>query len=394
MQLLAQGLIPVVATIGTDDSGQAFNINADTAAGALAAALKAEKLVFLTDVAGLRADPDDPGIAAPPGHRRAARRHGGLGGGQRGDDPQGRGVRPGRAPRGAAGPTSWTAGRRTRCCSSSSPTKGSARWSGWTCDAGPSDAAVRVGRPGPGAVDRSALMHNYAEPAVTFVRGEGSTLYDTEGRPYLDFLSGLAVTSLGHAHPVVAEAVATQARTLSHVSNLFGNVVGPEVAVTLDRLVGGGTERAGGPGLLRQLRCRGQRVRPQAGPAVGRPRPVHVVVAPTTPSTAGPWPPWPPPGSSRSRRPSCPCPTASTTSPSATSTPWTPRSTPTGWPPCWSSPSWARPAWSCRPRTTSAPCASCAPSGASCSWSTRSRPASAAPDGGSPSSTSASSPTW
>jgi acetylglutamate kinase len=49
-----------VATIGADQSGQAFNINADTAAGALAAALEAEKLVFLTDVAGLRAVPDDP----------------------------------------------------------------------------------------------------------------------------------------------------------------------------------------------------------------------------------------------------------------------------------------------------------------------------------------------
>jgi acetylglutamate kinase len=59
-QLLAQGLIPVVATIGTDQSGQAFNINADTAAGALASALEAEKLVFLTDVAGLRSVPDDP----------------------------------------------------------------------------------------------------------------------------------------------------------------------------------------------------------------------------------------------------------------------------------------------------------------------------------------------
>ena len=59
-QLLAQGLIPVVATIGTDASGQAFNINADAAAGALAAALNAEKLVFLTDVAGLRSVPDDP----------------------------------------------------------------------------------------------------------------------------------------------------------------------------------------------------------------------------------------------------------------------------------------------------------------------------------------------
>jgi acetylglutamate kinase len=59
-QLLAQGLIPVVATIGTDQSGQAFNINADTAAGALASALEAEKLVFLTDVSGLRSVPEDP----------------------------------------------------------------------------------------------------------------------------------------------------------------------------------------------------------------------------------------------------------------------------------------------------------------------------------------------
>ena len=59
-QLLAQGLIPVVATIGTDASGQAFNINADTAAGALASALEAEKLVFLTDVSGLRSVADDP----------------------------------------------------------------------------------------------------------------------------------------------------------------------------------------------------------------------------------------------------------------------------------------------------------------------------------------------
>ena len=59
-ELLAQGLIPVVATIGTDDEGQALNINADTAAGALAGALDAEKVVFLTDVAGLRTDPEDP----------------------------------------------------------------------------------------------------------------------------------------------------------------------------------------------------------------------------------------------------------------------------------------------------------------------------------------------
>ena len=84
------------------------------------------------------------------------------------------------------------------------------------------------------------LMATYPPPPVTFVRGEGSRLWDTDGREYLDFLSGLAVTGLGHAHPVVAEANSHQAHTLLHVSNLFGTTVGPEVAATLDRLLGGG----------------------------------------------------------------------------------------------------------------------------------------------------------
>jgi predicted acetylornithine/succinylornithine family transaminase len=90
------------------------------------------------------------------------------------------------------------------------------------------------------------MMATYAEPPVTFVRGEGSWLYDVSGRRYLDFVSGLAVTSLGHAHPAVADAVARQAATLIHVSNLYGNVLAPEVAATLDRLIGGGGDPAGG----------------------------------------------------------------------------------------------------------------------------------------------------
>jgi acetylglutamate kinase len=59
-RLVAEGIIPVVATIGADEAGQAYNINADTVAGALAEALHAEKLIFLTDVEGLRVVPDDP----------------------------------------------------------------------------------------------------------------------------------------------------------------------------------------------------------------------------------------------------------------------------------------------------------------------------------------------
>ena len=59
-QLLAQNLIPVIATIGVDRHGQAFNINADTVAGAVAVALDAEKVIFLTDIDGLRRNVDDP----------------------------------------------------------------------------------------------------------------------------------------------------------------------------------------------------------------------------------------------------------------------------------------------------------------------------------------------
>jgi predicted acetylornithine/succinylornithine family transaminase len=84
------------------------------------------------------------------------------------------------------------------------------------------------------------LMPTYGPRPVTFVRGLGTHLYDDTGKDYLDFLSGLAVTSLGHSHPKVADAIARQAHTLSHVSNLFANDVAPGVAATLDELIGGG----------------------------------------------------------------------------------------------------------------------------------------------------------
>jgi acetylornithine/N-succinyldiaminopimelate aminotransferase len=87
------------------------------------------------------------------------------------------------------------------------------------------------------------LMTTYPPQPVTFVRGEGSHLWDEDGRHYLDFLSGLAVTSLGHSHPAVADALCEQARTLMHVSNLYGTQPQREVAATLDRMIGGGPGR-------------------------------------------------------------------------------------------------------------------------------------------------------
>jgi len=86
-------------------------------------------------------------------------------------------------------------------------------------------------------IDRSHLMKTYAEPPVTFVRGSGTVLVDEEGRDYLDFLCGLAVTSLGHARPEVVTAIQEQAAILSHVSNLFGTTQGPVVADMLDTLL-------------------------------------------------------------------------------------------------------------------------------------------------------------
>ena len=86
-------------------------------------------------------------------------------------------------------------------------------------------------------------MSTYPPQPVTFVRGRGSRLWDDGGREYLDFLCGLAVTSLGHAHPAVAEAVCAQAQTLLHVSNLFGTEPQREVAATLDRLIDAGPGR-------------------------------------------------------------------------------------------------------------------------------------------------------
>ena len=82
------------------------------------------------------------------------------------------------------------------------------------------------------------VMGNYRRLPVVFVRGEGARLWDAEGREYLDFLSGIAVARVGHAHPRVARAIAEQAATLLHVSNLYYNPLQGELARRLNALTG------------------------------------------------------------------------------------------------------------------------------------------------------------
>ncbi|MGV9788716.1 acetylornithine transaminase [Streptomyces sp. NPDC003435] len=76
---------------------------------------------------------------------------------------------------------------------------------------------------------QGALMNNYGTPRLPLVRGEGTAVWDADGKRYLDFVGGIAVNALGHAHPAVVRAVSEQIGTLGHVSNLF--VAEPPVAL-------------------------------------------------------------------------------------------------------------------------------------------------------------------
>ncbi|MDW4573064.1 acetylornithine transaminase [Microbacterium sp. M3] len=86
------------------------------------------------------------------------------------------------------------------------------------------------------------LVKSFGARMAMFVRGEGSYLWDADGKRYLDFLAGIAVDSLGHAHPVFVDAIATQAATLAHVSNYFATPPQLALAATLKRLAGTGDE--------------------------------------------------------------------------------------------------------------------------------------------------------
>lgn len=77
------------------------------------------------------------------------------------------------------------------------------------------------------------VMETYARADLLFVRGQGSYLYDSTGKEYLDFAAGIAVCSLGHCHPAVTKAIQEQAAKLVHVSNLFLNEWQPRLAQKL-----------------------------------------------------------------------------------------------------------------------------------------------------------------
>jgi acetylornithine/N-succinyldiaminopimelate aminotransferase len=87
-----------------------------------------------------------------------------------------------------------------------------------------------------------SLMKSMGSPLALLTRGEGCYVWDESGKKYLDFLAGIAVNSLGHAHPVFVDAVSRQAATLAHVSNYFTTAPQLELAERLKRITGAGGE--------------------------------------------------------------------------------------------------------------------------------------------------------
>jgi acetylornithine/N-succinyldiaminopimelate aminotransferase len=94
-------------------------------------------------------------------------------------------------------------------------------------------------------LEHCPFMPVFGAPALSIERGRGTEVWDTDGKRYLDFLSGLAVVSLGHANPVIADAIARQASTLVHVSNFFTNPQATAAAVKVNELLHDATGRAG-----------------------------------------------------------------------------------------------------------------------------------------------------
>ena len=94
----------------------------------------------------------------------------------------------------------------------------------------------------------AALMPNYGIPPLALARGEGCRVWDADGREYTDMFAGIAVSSLGHAHPAITGAVSRQVATLAHTSNLFVHEGEVALAERLLSLLGATCGSTGPPG--------------------------------------------------------------------------------------------------------------------------------------------------
>ena len=249
LDLIGAGRIPVVSTIAPDVDGVVHNINADTAAAALAEALHAEKLLMLTDVEGLYTSwPDRDSLVSEIDAAALTQLLPTLEAGMvpkieaclravAGGVPSAH-VIDGRVEHCVLGELFTDEGTGTKVVSGMSTQQSlQERWD-------------------------AVMMDNYGTPPLALVSGDGAVVTDADGKTYVDLLGGIAVNVLGHRHPAVIEAVTRQLNTLGHTSNLYATEPGIALAEELVGLLG-----ATGAGVLLQLRHRGQRGRVQDHPA-------------------------------------------------------------------------------------------------------------------------------
>ena len=293
--LLEGGITPVVAPLGLGFDGEVYNLNADTVAGALAAALGAQKLVFLTDVEGVYRNPNDASsliskMTLAELVMMVDRFKGGM-------LPKLRAVVEAMKRRGLPGPCPGRAGP-TRPVVGDVHSRGNrdhghspgrrAKVSSWIENA-----------------DRT-LIPAYGRTPVVFTRGEGVWLYDREGRSYLDCLTGLAVVAVGHANPRVAEAARVQLSELVHVSNIFYTEPMVTLAGRLTAL--SGLDRAFFANCGATANENGHQAGPPVRPGKARRASLRGSFSAGLFPRAHPWPPWRRPANPANSRRSSPLP--------------------------------------------------------------------------------------
>ncbi len=218
------GFVPVVSSIGTDRAGTTYNLNADDAAAALAVTLHAEKLILLTDVDGvLRAEGGENRLVSELDlpTARAMLESGEVAGGMvpkleaclaavEGGVESAHIVGT-RDPDGLLIELLTDRGIGTMVRSRARRTVRNA----------PQSNGQPPGIESAIASSEEHLFRNYAREPVAFSHGCGTHLWGLDGTKYLDFIGGIAVSSLGHAHPSLKRAIREQAERYLHVSNLY-----------------------------------------------------------------------------------------------------------------------------------------------------------------------------
>ena len=263
-RLIREELIPIVATVGVDDDGQAYNVNADTVAGAIARRSAPRSSCTSPTSPGVYGDFGDESSLISRHRRRRARaaprRRQDLGG----HDPEAASCVAGAEAAACAAPTSSTAACRTRCCSSSSPARASARWCAH--DAADDEAAHRA-TPGVFPPQREARrpMH------VGCRRTAGCPSRSCAARARASGTATAASTSTSSAASRSRRSATRTRRSPTRSPSRRARCCTSRTSTTTSmqpQLAGAPRRAARGrrPGVLRQLRRRGERVRDQARP--------------------------------------------------------------------------------------------------------------------------------